>query len=185
MTTPITGETWGDEIERVRAHLLNEASLPLPQLRGKLEVARGELLLMVQGVTNEQARFRPSTGEGEDAWGIAEVLRHVASIESIMADRVRQLGLGLPLELQATYAGFMESIETRQLDELLGVLSKSFAALLASIDEIAGREQLDTFDEHRRFGRLNCRSWVAMHTLHLRDHARQIEKIRSMPGFAS
>jgi hypothetical protein len=185
MTTPITGETWGDEIEPVKAHLQQQSAESLVALRTKLNAAREEILASVQGVTTEQAQFRPGSGEGEDAWGIAEVLRHIASVESIMADRVRQLGLGQPLALQPTYPGYMESIETRQLDELLAALSESYAELLAAIDDIEGHERLDTLDEHRRFGQMNCRGWVAMHTLHLQDHARQITRIKSMPGLPS
>jgi hypothetical protein len=113
------------------------------------------------------------------------VLRHLATIEMMMADRVRQLGSGQPVNLPATYPGFMEHVETRRLPELTETLRRSQAALLSAIGEIEGHERLDTLDTHRRFGELNCRGWVAMHTLHLQDHARQIGKIKSMEGYPS
>ena len=115
MTRPITGETWGDEVAGVRAYLLAEAELPFAELRLKLASARGDLLAELDGVSDAQAELRPYEGEGEDAWGIAEALRHVASIETIMAQRVRLLGLGLPVDVQATYPGYMESVDTRRL----------------------------------------------------------------------
>ncbi|MBV9547467.1 MAG: DinB family protein, partial [Chloroflexi bacterium] len=94
MTASITGETWGDVIEPVREYLLNESKQPLAALRPKLEAAHRGLLESLEGVSNEQAQVRPAEGEGEDAWGIAEVLRHVASAQALMAERVRLLGSG-------------------------------------------------------------------------------------------
>ena len=38
-------------------------------------------------------------------------------------------------------------------------------------------------DPHRRFGDLNCRGWVALQTIHLQDHARQIANIKAMAGY--
>jgi hypothetical protein len=181
--TPITGETWGDEIDPVRAHLLKVAEQPFSALRPPLDDAHQTLLGAVAGVSEGQAAFTPAVGEGEDAWGIAEVLRHIASVEVIMADRVRQLGTGQPLNLQATYPGYMESVETRRLPELVDIVGRSYERLLGAIGDVEGHERLDTLDTHRRFGELNCRGWVAMHTLHLQDHARQIGKIKAMPGF--
>jgi len=183
MTRPITGETWGDEVDGVRAYLLAEAELPLARLRLKLAAARGALLAELDGVSDAQAELRPAGGEDEDAWGIAEALRHVASIESIMAQRVRLLGLGLPVDVQATYAGYMEGVDTRRLPALIEALAASYDALLAAVAAIEGDERLDTFEPHRRFGPLNCRAWLAMHTLHLQDHARQIARLKSLPAY--
>jgi hypothetical protein len=181
--TPITGETWGDQIDPVRTYLLQEAERPLAELRPKLAEAHQALVGALEGVSEGQAEFTPAVGEGEDAWGIAEVLRHISSVEVIMADRVRQLGQGELLNLQSTYPGFMESVETRRLPELIDTVGRSYDRLLTAVNEIEGHERLDTLDTHRRFGELNCRGWVAMHTLHLQDHARQIGKIKAMEGF--
>lgn len=183
MATPITGETWGDEIDRVRKFLLQEALEPFSQLVPKLAGAREELLRTLDGVSEDQAAFRPGTGEGEETWGIAEALRHIASVEAIMADRIRQLGSGRPLELRPTYPGYMEDVETRRLSELVEAINRSRAALLAAVAAIGGHERLDTVDSHRRFGDLNCRGWLVMHGLHEQDHARQIEKIKRMDGY--
>ena len=39
--------------------------------------ARADLLQALEGVTDETAARRPGEGEGEAAWSIAEVVRHV------------------------------------------------------------------------------------------------------------
>lgn len=184
MTTPITGETWGDEIDGVRAYLLAEAEQPFSALLPKLATARADLLAALDGVSEEQAEFRPIAGVGEDGWGIAEVLRHIVSIETIMADRVHALGIGASVSsLTPTYPGYMESVDTRRLPALVKTIGQSHAALLAAVMEIEGHERLDTVAEHRRFGNLNCRAWLVMHGLHMRDHARQIGKIKALDGY--
>ena len=183
MTNLITGETWGDEIDSVRAYLLEESRLPFEQLLPKFDTARAELIGALDGVSEAQGQYRPGSGEGEEAWGIAEALRHVASIEVIMADRLRQIGAGQSASVKATYPGFMEDVTTRRLPELVEELRQSRAALLAAIESIDGHESLETVDTHRRFGELNCRGWLAMHTLHMRDHARQIVRIKAQDGY--
>lgn len=184
MTTPITGETWGEDVETVRAYLLREAEQPLGVLRLKLDAAREELRAALEGVSEVQAQFTPASGEGEDAWGIAEVLRHIASIEPIMAQRVRLLGNGQSADgISRTHPGYLTDVDTRRRADLVPMLKQSYAALLGAIAEIDGREHLETVAAHRRFGELSCRGWVALHTLHLQDHARQIAKIKALAGY--
>jgi len=184
VAAPITGETWGDVIEPVREYLLRESEQPFSVLREKLQAARAKLMAATDGLSDAQAEFRPGTGEGEDAWGIAEVLRHVGGVEPLMAERIIALGEGRPTDnLTPTYAGYMEGVETRRLGELRGILATSLATLVRAIESVEGHERLDTLDAHRRFGDLNCHGWIAMHTLHMEDHARQIEKLRHLENF--
>jgi hypothetical protein len=111
------------------------------------------------------------------------VLRHIASIEPIMAERVRLLGSGQSADgITRTHSGYLAAVETRRLGDLQHQLDRSYAGLLAAIEAIDGRERLDTMAAHRRFGELNCRGWVALHTLHLQDHARQIERLKQQSG---
>ena len=74
----ITGEKFGEERDAPRAHLLAEAQKPFSELRGDLDKAQETMRAALNGVTDAQSRFTPSTGEGEDAWGIAQIIRQVA-----------------------------------------------------------------------------------------------------------
>jgi hypothetical protein len=182
-TTPITGETWGDEIETVRGFLLSQSERPFAELRPEVEVARQDIIAAIVGLSEEQAAFRPAGGEGEDAMGIAEVMRHVISIETIFAERIRQLGLGREVNVTRTYPGYREEVDTQDIDESAARFATTGALMMRAVEEIEGRERLDTFDSHRLFGPLNCRGWFALHAVHLRDHVHQIGKIKAMEGY--
>jgi hypothetical protein len=182
-TTPITGDTWGDEVDPVREYLLAEAEKPFAELRPVVAASRTRLLEALAGTTKEQVQFRPPEGEGEDAMGIAEVMRHLVSIEAIFAERIRQLGLGIDLNVTNTYPGYLEDVTTRDPDELAAEFEASGARMDAAIAEIDGRERLDTTDPHRLFGPLNCRGWYRLHGIHLEDHVHQIGKIKAMDGY--
>lgn len=183
MTTPMTGETWGDEVDSVRSFLLSESEKPLAELRPIVAAARQRILAALEGTTKEQVQFRPCSGEGEDAMGIAEVMRHLSSLEAIFAERIRQLGLGLDLNVTRTYPGYMEAVETRDPDELAAEFQASGEKMVAALASIDGRERLDTFDSHRLFGPLNCRGWYRLHGTHIEDHVHQIAKIKAMDGY--
>jgi DinB family protein len=184
MTMLITGETWGENVDGVRAYLLNEAERSLDELRPKLVAAQREFSLALADVSDAQAQFAPASGEGEDAWGIAEVVRHIASIEPIMARRVRLLGNGEPLEsLQRTTPGYLDDVQTREIAKLREMVEMAHNDLLGAIDEINGHERVDTVAEHRRFGELNCHGWVVLQTIHLQDHAQQIARLKDLAGY--
>jgi hypothetical protein len=164
--------------------LLREAQQTFTDLRQNLDAARTELSASIDSVSDVQAQYTPASGEGEDAWGIAEVLRHIATIEPIMARRVRLLGNGESTEeLPRGQPGYLADVDSRKIAELRQMLERSYAELLDAIALVEGHERLDTLAAHGRFGELNCRGWVALHALHLRDHARQIENIKHLHGY--
>jgi hypothetical protein len=128
MTTLITGETWGGNVEAVRAYLLREAQQAFTDLRQNLDAARTELCASIDSVSDVQAQYTPASGEGEDAWGIAEVLRHIATIEPIMARRVRLLGNGESTEeLPRRQPGYLADVDSRKISELRQMLERSYA----------------------------------------------------------
>ena len=183
MTTPMTGETWGDEVDSVRQFLLAESEKPFAELRPIVAASRARLLASLEGVSESQLQFSPGIGEGEEALGIAEVMGHLISIEAIFAERIRQLGLGLDLNVTRTYPGYHEDVTSRDATELAARFAETAALMLAAIEEIDGHERLDTFDSHRLFGPLNCRGWYRLHGVHLDDHVHQIAKIKAMPSY--
>jgi len=179
----MTGETWGDEVDSVREFLLAESEKPFDEQRPVVAAARARLLASLEGVSEAQMRFSPGSGEGEEAMGIAEVMGHLISIEAIFAERIRQLGLGVDLNVTRTYPGYKEDVTTQDPTELSALFAETGAIMLAAVAEIEGHERLDTFDSHRLFGPLNCRGWFRLHGVHLEDHVHQIAKIMALPDF--
>ena len=57
-TTPITGETWGDEIEKPRAHILQEAQKPFSSLKADFENAYAGLLAQLQDVSDAYTHLK-------------------------------------------------------------------------------------------------------------------------------
>jgi hypothetical protein len=181
-TTLITGETWGEERDTVRAYFLEQSDRPMAELRPRLEAARRDFDAAIENVSDAQAAFAPGTGEGEDAWGIVEVLRHIGRIEPTMAERIRLLAAGQSavgiVRAEPSYLA-----DVARVADLRRVLDQSYATLQSALATLDGTENVDTMDTHRQFGDLNCRGWVALHAAHLADHARQIQRIRALPGF--
>jgi len=58
----------GEHVEVVRAFLLSEAEQPLNVLRMRLAAARADFRATLENVTDEQTKFAPPGGEGEEAW---------------------------------------------------------------------------------------------------------------------
>src|SRR5581483_12450091 len=90
----ITGEVFGRENEAPSAYLQAQAQKPFAELLAPYEASHANLVAVLQGVSDAQARFKPGSGEGEDAWGIAQVIGHISGSEVRMAKRIRNLALG-------------------------------------------------------------------------------------------
>jgi hypothetical protein len=160
--------------------LLAEAQKSFAELKGDLELAQKTIRGALQGVTDAQSRFQPAGGEGEDAWGIAQVLRHLGGSEGRMARRILNLGQGTEMGAPAPQPG---DDDPRSLDELKAGLEESYEALLSAAATVDGKENLESTWNHPMFGEINCRAVFALQSLHVNDHARQIERLKAMPDF--
>ena len=178
-TTNITGEIYGEERDAPRAYLTAQSQKPFAELRAPYEASHAALQTALAGVTESQARFTPASGEGEDAWGIAQIVRHLGS-EARFATRVRNLALGDEMGAPAPQPG---GDDPRSIDELRAAMEESGQAMRDAIRSLNGEENLEKAWTHPWFGELNCRGMVALQTLHSNDHARQIERIKALPGY--
>ena len=176
----ITGEKFGEERDAPRAYLLAEAEKPFSELQSDLAAAHENLRHVLQRVSDPQSRFQPGTGEGEDAWGIAQVLRHLGASESRFAKRVLNLGRGDEMGAPAPQPG---DDDPRSLAELKQGIEDSYQALLGAANAVAGSENLAPTWNHPFFGELNCRAVFALQSLHTNDHARQIARLKALPDF--
>jgi uncharacterized damage-inducible protein DinB len=71
--------------------------LEIKDVAEQLEIARGELIVVVSGLTEEQARTRPAP----DRWSVLECLEHVSFVERRFLGMVRASEPGTPAERDA------------------------------------------------------------------------------------
>jgi len=154
-----------------------------PELWPKVAAARAALAAELVGVTEEQANWRPPSGEGEAAWSISEVTRHVLTYTANVSTIVEATAAGK--ETAKDPPGALRPEQSETLAELLSELvaaSVSFAGLPQRVQSPAN---LETTVRHAGFGPLNSRSWFLFPSVHDGDHTRHIQALKAMPGFPS
>ena len=181
-TRPITGDTWGDEIEGPRTYILGQAAKTLPELRADFDRAHAAFAGQLRAVSESQAGFKPGRSGGEEDYSIIEVTRHVIQVYPIMGGRITSLARAQEGPSPAG-PGSLGGHQGASLAELAGHLQSAHDALIEQIRGVEGTEDLAPTLAHRLFGELNCRGWLAMTVLHLEDHARQVAKVKLHPGY--
>jgi hypothetical protein len=166
----------------VRAYLLAQAERhDFAELWPRVMEQRSVLLAAFAEFTEAQAAFRPADGEGEGAWGAAELARHlVTSTRNVMAIvEATARGAEAPKDPlgtlgEASYGSFAEARKA-----LIDV-SLEFAALPG---RLPAAPSLHATVEHGFFGPLNCRAWFLFQRVHDTDHVNQLAALRAAEGF--
>jgi len=167
-----------DARQRLISYLGHQASKDVPVLVGLIEEQRARLLALLDGVSEEQAAFRPAP----DQWSIADVLRHVIAAEDGVARIVESLARGAIPEGQRAMGSQIPD-EGQPLAALIERLRAARADLLARIRGWPASPDLAATFEHPLFGPLTCKGWVAFQRLHDADHIGQLEQIKAAAGY--
>lgn len=168
--------------DRIRARLLAEAANDWLDLWPQVAGARATLLDALDGLTSAQAAWRPPTGEGEAAWSIIEVARHVRAysrnVQAVIEATAR--GETAPKDPPGTLAELDPAASLRDVRRAIIEESVRIATLH---QRVPATPNLEATVPHAFFGPLNCRGWYAFLRVHDVDHTRQIERLKQMPGF--
>ncbi len=173
--------TTRDAFGEQRARLLEQgATLPWAAIWQRLAARRAALIGATLGVSDAQAAWRPPRGEGEEAWSIAEVLRHLITATP-----------NITAIIEATAAGATElkdppgaiSVADATVDELREQLVAVSEQLLSVGRRIPAELNNDVTVPHAFFGPLPCRSWPLFQALHDGMHIAQIENLKSAEGY--
>ena len=167
-----------DARQRLISYLGHQASKDVPVLVELIEEQRATLLALVDGVSEEQAAFRPAP----DQWSVADVLRHVIAAEEGVARIVESLACGVVPEGQRALGSHIPD-EAQPLAALIERLRAARADLLARVRGWPASPDLAATFEHPLFGPLNCKGWVAFQRLHDADHIVQLEQIKAAEGY--
>ena len=170
-------------IERVGGYIRHNASKEPQAIRELVQRGHEQLVGLIDGLSEEQARFKPAA----DKWCVLELLRHVVSAKRGVARICAQLARGeQPTDFRGEgeeQDGVMGSREFVSLAEAREALEAAHDQLLAFVDGPLAEANVDLRFRHFLFGELSCREWAAFQRVHDGDHAAQIEQIKSAQEF--
>jgi hypothetical protein len=168
---------------------------------GLLNRSRKTLLDAVQGVTENQARWKPAT----DRWSVLEYVEHLAvSDDGLIAVIKKSLEAPARPETEAERReretriretpvprGANQAPKMLQPSGRFASLQEAVAAFLAARErsiEYARNTQDDLrshFSEHGVLGPLDGYQWLMGNARHAETHAAHIRELRSLPEFPS
>jgi DinB superfamily len=165
-----------DARQQVVGYLKHQAAKSTSDLLVLVDRAAGWIEQSLAGMSESQARFRPSP----DEWSVADVLRHVDASMRGTARLVTALAAGENASAKMADPPIDDAPKT--LAELRSGVAESFDEVRAAVAAIPdGPAAATAF--HPFFGDLNCKEWAAFVYVHSRDHADQIDKVKASPGF--
>ena len=184
-----------DMIQQITDYLRREGSRPLDELGVLLDAVAADWQRCLEAMTEAQACFHPpegpvpttpGSGEGQK-WSAKEVIGHFLFSERSLNQRIAELA-GLPAPLtqvpRVRAMGEQSAEDERQtIDELRRRLDSFFddtRALLSSLESLGVPN--GSFP-HPVFGPLTVTEWIAFHRLHSINHIRQIDAVKSAPGY--
>ena len=143
--------------------------------------ARASLLSELAGVSEEQAWWRPPSGEGEAAWSIAEVVEHVLTYTRNVVAIIEGTARGEAVVKDPP--GAISGIEETTLAGLLRQAVEASAALASIHLRLPEKPTAEVTVGHVAFGGLNYRSWFLFMSWHDASHTRQISELKGTAGF--
>jgi DinB superfamily len=180
-----------DRMTQALGYMQHQAAKSLAELGALMDRTAGDWERCLDGVSDTQAMFKPSTPTGpagEDEWCAKEVLGHVlASQRGLNVTIAQMAGVEPPAEAEQIRAMGVKSgeDEARSMADLrtrIAAVSDESRQLVTSLPE---GEKLTQKFPHPNFGPLNLKEWFAFHRVHAMDHIQQIEAIKADPGYPS
>jgi len=173
---------------------------PVDALWRELEDVRGELLREVEGLSQRQSEWRPTSSE----WSIGEVVDHLAIAEvatgKLTTKLTKEAAAGgapavfphdltefaaLPVPASAA-ADAPESVwptAGKPFGDLLATLRSTRERSHQSFDRLAGCDPRLLRFKHFRLGDLDLAQWWILQAQHDGVHLAQIREVKRAPGF--
>jgi hypothetical protein len=164
------------------------------QLMEKLHAGRDEFLAAVEGMTDEQAAAKPSTG----GWSALECAEHVAIVETLLLRRLKTQSAAVEEELSRELAAALHArlaalrdrkVEAPELAHPRGrysTLGEAAGAFLDARERTVKWLDRCDFDLHRRsvehplLGPAPAYEFILIMAAHPARHARQIREGRAL-----
>ena len=184
-----------DMIQQITGYLRREGSRPLDELGVLMDTAAADWQRCLDAMTEAQACFHPpdgptptTPGSGEGPkWCAKEVIGHFLFSERSLNQRIAEMaGLPPPVVQVPRVRSMGEQSpddERRSIDELRRRLDSFFDDTRALLSSLDSRGVPNGSFPHPVFGPLTVTEWIAFHRLHSIDHIRQIDAVKSAPGY--
>jgi len=184
-----------DIIQQITDYLRREGSRPLDELGVLMDTAAADWQRCLEAMTEAQACFHPpegpvptTSGSGEGKkWSAKEVIGHFLFSERSLNQRIAEMaGLPPPVVQVPRVRSMGEQSpddERRSIDELRRRLDSFFDDTRALLSSLDSRGVPNGSFPHPVFGPLTVTEWIAFHRLHSIDHIRQINAVKSAPGY--
>jgi hypothetical protein len=166
--------------ERTQAALTyvrHQATKSMADLRTLVERTAADCGRCLEGITEEQARFKPGT-----EWSVKEVLDHLidATAQQVI-ERIRDFAAGRTPRRLTTERSRGRS--TQPIEELRAEMARLLGEAVVMVSSLPSGDPPTATWEHPFLGPLNLKELIVYHRLHVMDHVRQIEKIKADPGY--
>jgi len=182
-------------IKEITGYLRREGSRPLDELGALMGTVAADWQRCLEAMTEAQACFHPpegppaptpGSGEGQK-WSTKEVIGHFLFSDRSLNQRIAEMA-GLPAPLtpapRVRAMGEQSAEHERQtIDELRRRLHSFFDDTRALLLSLQSRGVPSGSFPHPVFGPLTVTEWIAFHRLHSIDHIRQIDRVKSAPGY--
>ena len=184
-----------DMTQQITVYLRSEGSRSLEELGALMGTVAAAWQRCLDAMTDAQASFHPpegapaptpGSGEGQK-WSTKEVIGHFLFSDRSLNQRIAEMA-GLPppaVEVpRVSTMGEQSAEDERQsIAELRRRLDSFFDDTRAMLLSLESRGVPDGSFPHPVFGPLAVTEWVAFHRLHSIDHIRQIDAVKSAPGY--
>jgi|FLYL01.1.fsa_nt_gi hypothetical protein len=172
-----------DPIQQALGYLRYQGAKPFEAIDALLARTAEDWARALDGVSEEQAGYRPAEGE----WCIKEAVAHCAYTDrSVNQDVARMAGVPpVTGEVQQVRAlGLVpEDLAALPIEDLRRELAALYEETRALARRLAEGGKLEASAPHPLFGALNAKEWLAFHRVHAIDHIRQVEAIKASPGY--
>lgn len=172
-----------DVVAKVTSYIKHNATKEPASLHDLIQAGHDRMAALIDGVSPEQASFRPSA----DDWSMLQLMHHVVSAKGGVARICKRLATGESIPGQGREGdeqdGIVRGDGFTSLADARDAMDAAHQELLAFIDGRLPSANTETRFNHFVFGDLNCAEWAAFQRVHDGDHANQIEQIKSARGY--
>jgi len=161
-----------ERMEKAKQWLQSVSQESATDLGSRLSNVQVKFTSELDGLSEEQSRFKPSS----DEWSVREVSLHVSRWMRANSEAVTEMASGQSAA-DVEEVGSMDD-DPGEWNLVEEQVASSFSIAEQSSQSLGGEPNLELTAPHPFFGELNCTQWFAFNLMHLNVHIAQIKRIK-------